>query len=210
MTENDYRLINLRYSCPLLRHEDLQAGRVPTSPTISAVIGGWQAQEALKLIHGMPVNAGQAMVYNGVANQFYRTQFQFREDCLSHETYPDAIELPLQRDVHTAADLFQAVRRDLGFEPLRLALDRDLVVSLVCEACATTREVMKPLAEVGIRRAACPSCGETQRPETVHAIDVDSPLANERFSRLGIPPYDIVLVEGVHDTCACLFAGDRE
>src|SRR5262249_18849418 len=31
MTENDYRLINLRYSCPLLRREDLQAGKVPTA-----------------------------------------------------------------------------------------------------------------------------------------------------------------------------------
>ena len=27
MTENDYRLINLRYSCPLLRREDLQGGQ---------------------------------------------------------------------------------------------------------------------------------------------------------------------------------------
>ena len=51
MTENDYRLINLRYSCPLLRREDLLAGKVPTAPTISSMIGGLQAQEALKLIH---------------------------------------------------------------------------------------------------------------------------------------------------------------
>ena len=51
MTENDYRLINLRYSCPLLRQEDLQAGRVPTAPTIASMIGGLQTQEALKLIH---------------------------------------------------------------------------------------------------------------------------------------------------------------
>src|SRR5688500_2922647 len=29
MTENDYRLINLRYSCPLLKREDLMAGKVP-------------------------------------------------------------------------------------------------------------------------------------------------------------------------------------
>src|SRR5207248_6016115 len=35
MTENDYRLINLRYSCPLLAREELQAGKVPTSPTIA-------------------------------------------------------------------------------------------------------------------------------------------------------------------------------
>ncbi len=32
MTENDYRLISLRYSCPLLRKEDIQQGKVPTAP----------------------------------------------------------------------------------------------------------------------------------------------------------------------------------
>jgi molybdopterin-synthase adenylyltransferase len=40
MTENDYRLINLRYSCPLLKREELQAGKVPTAPTIASMIGG--------------------------------------------------------------------------------------------------------------------------------------------------------------------------
>ena len=31
MTENDYRLINLRYSCPLLKREDLMAGNCTRS-----------------------------------------------------------------------------------------------------------------------------------------------------------------------------------
>jgi adenylyltransferase/sulfurtransferase len=86
MTENDYRLINLRYSCPLLRREDLLSGKVPTAPTIASIIAGLQVQEALKLIHDMPVSAGEAMVFNGVSNQFYSTRLPHREDCLSHET----------------------------------------------------------------------------------------------------------------------------
>src|SRR5262245_41278284 len=108
MTENDHRLINLRYSCPLLRREDLQAGKVPTAPTIASMIGGLQVQEALKLLHGLPVAAGEAMVWNGVANNFYKTTFQRREDCLSHETYSEPIELPLSVDCNTADELFVA------------------------------------------------------------------------------------------------------
>src|SRR5205823_4042886 len=92
MTENDYRLINLRYSCPLLRREELQAGKVPTAPTIASMIGGLQVQEALKLLHGLPVSAGEALVWNGVANNFYKTAFQRRDGCLSHETYPEPAE----------------------------------------------------------------------------------------------------------------------
>jgi len=61
MTENDYRLINLRYSCPLLSREDMQSGKVPTAPTIASMIGALQTQEALKLIHGMPTASGEAM-----------------------------------------------------------------------------------------------------------------------------------------------------
>ncbi len=141
MTDNDYRLINIRYSCPLLRQEDLQAGKVPTAPTISSMIGGLQAQEALKLIHGLPVESGTAMIYNGVANNFYSTQFQPREDCMSHETYPEPLELPIRAERDTAADLLeqacQALRLDLA--ATRIELDRDLVVSLDCAPCGTSR-----------------------------------------------------------------------
>ena len=38
MTDLDYQLINLRYSCPLLRERDFQAGRIPTTPTILSLI----------------------------------------------------------------------------------------------------------------------------------------------------------------------------
>ena len=50
----------------------------------------------------MPVAAGTALVFNGVANQFYSTRLPFRDDCLSHETYPEPVELPLGRDEHGA------------------------------------------------------------------------------------------------------------
>ena len=33
MTQRDYQLLNLRYSCPLLSRDDIIAGKVPTAPT---------------------------------------------------------------------------------------------------------------------------------------------------------------------------------
>src|SRR4051794_528520 len=125
MTENDYRLINLRYSCPLLRREDMQAGKVPTAPTIASMIGGLQVQEALKLLHGLPVSSGEALVFNGVANNFYKTKFQRRDDCLSHETYAEPIELPLSAAAATADELFRAAAEHFPLTvPLNLSLDR--------------------------------------------------------------------------------------
>lgn len=211
MTENDYRLINIRYSCPLLRQEDILAGKVPTAPTISSMIGGLQTQEALKLIHGMPVASGQALIYNGIANQFYNTRYQRREDCLSHETYPEPIELPLSSAQHTAADLFAAAREHAGGgEQITLSLDRDLVVSVDCAQCNTSQPILRPLQLVGMSQAKCPKCGQTARPNIEHTVAAGSKLAGEKLSALGVPPYDIVRVSTERGEQVFLLVGDRD
>ena len=211
MTENDYRLMNLRYSCPLLRQEDLQAGKVPTAPTIASMIGGLQTQEALKLIHGIPVEAGTALVYNGIANRFYKTAFQRRENCLSHEVYPPPRELPVSHR-HTAEQLFHSVRSATGRKgDCQLALERDLVVSIDCVSCGTEQTVMQPLQLVGHERARCPECRETAKPRLVHTVESGSPLANQTLASLGVPPFDLVRVtlDNGEDE-GFLLADDRE
>jgi len=211
MTDADYQLINLRYSCPLLRREDLLMGKVPTAPTISSIIGGLQAQEALKLIHGMPVAEGAALVFNGASNQFYKTNFQHREDCLSHETYDDPIELPLSVREHTAADLFSAVHEHLdGDHTLKLSLDRDLVVSIDCATCDISQSILKPIQSVGMSQAKCLECKQPARPNTEHVIKESSDLANEKLADLGVPAYDIVRVGDNQQEQVFLLSADRE
>ncbi len=210
MTENDYRLISLRYSCPLLRHEDLLAGKVPTAPTISSMIGGLQTQEALKLIHGMPVAAGSAMIFNGVANAFYTTKYPFKEDCLSHDTWPPPADLPLAAADATAGRLFDSVRAQLGGDgPLTICLERDLVVSIDCAACDTSRRVMRPRQAVAMTEATCPDCGELARPEMLNTVEEDSPLAEEKLIDLGIPTYDVVRITAGDHEATFKLAGDR-
>jgi molybdopterin/thiamine biosynthesis adenylyltransferase len=208
MTENDYRLINLRYSCPLLSQDDLSRGRVPTAPTISSMIAALQTQEALKLLHGMAVSAGQALVFSGVTNQFYATQLPFKEDCLSHDMLPEPIEIPLKAAETTANQLFAAARPHFSGEgKLRLELDRDLVASLTCHACGRTRKIMRPQQLVKHREAAC-ECGQTAVPLLVNAVDAAEEFAAEKLSSLGIPPYDIVRVSCGEEERAFLLAGD--
>ena len=208
MTENDYRLINLRYSCPLLKREDLMAGKVPTAPTIASMIGVLQVQEALKLIHGLPVDEGQALVWNGQANNFYKTRYQRKEDCLSHDTYPEPIELPLSAAKSTAAELFTAAASHFGGgTQLTLALDRDLIVSLDCP-CGNRRRVMQPQQLVGAGEAKCPSCGQAAKPHLEHSIDSGTELAGATLAALGIPPYDIVRVSDGEVEQVFLLAGD--
>jgi adenylyltransferase/sulfurtransferase len=207
MTSRDYQLLNLRYSCPLLRREQILEGKVPTAPTIASMMAALEVQEALKIIHGLPVAAGSALVFNGVTNQFYTTQLPFREDCLSHETYPSAVELPLGHGA-TLAELFRAARPTLE-GPLALVLERDLVVALSCPRCSWRGDVFRPRSRLSQTEAVCPACQAAAYPETVHVVDEQSPLIGRTLAELGVPAYDIVRIDGPARSAFCLLAADR-
>jgi molybdopterin-synthase adenylyltransferase len=207
MTERDYQLLNLRYSCPLLRRDQILEGKVPTAPTIASMMGALQVQEALKIIHGLPVAAGSALVFNGVSNQFYSTRLPFREDCLSHETYPAPIELPLGH-AQAVAELFDAARRTLAGR-LTLVLDRDLVTGIDCPRCGWHLDVFRPRSRVSQAEATCPECRQPGRPEITNAIGDDSPLVDRPLAQVGIPPYDIVRIDGEAESGFFLLAADR-
>ncbi|MDG1874430.1 MAG: ThiF family adenylyltransferase [Mariniblastus sp.] len=214
MTENDYRLISLRYSCPLLRQEDLQQGKVPTAPTIASIIGGLQVQEALKLIHDLPAAVGKALVFNGAANRFYQTTFPPREDCLSHETYEDLIELPLSAQKTTVKQLFEAIARSDSTPPsaeakdYRLLLDRDFVTELTCRSCDSTKRIYQTLCKVGSSDGLCERCSEPVSPNTTCEITSDSNLTDRTLSQLGIPNYDIVKVNSGEENFFVLLGED--
>lgn len=187
MTEMDYKLINLKYSCPLLKRDDLLEGKVPTVTTIASIAAAYQVQEALKLIHGMEVQSGCAMVFNGIANNFYITRLPRREDCLSHVFY-DGIEDVRLSNQDTPEDVFRVVGRGT------LQLDRELIVDLSCRSCQITREVFRPLAGVSMREGTCPRCTQPMAANIVHSIEPDSPLSRKKLSDLGVPCYDIIKV----------------
>jgi adenylyltransferase/sulfurtransferase len=210
MTENDYRLISLRYSCPLLKHEDIQKGRVPTAPTIASIIGGLQVQEALKLIHGLPSADGTALVFNGVVNNFYQTKFQRREDCMSHETYDDIINLRIGSQTRVK-DLFLAVAELVAGDAtqMRLRLDRDFLKQLVCRSCETSKSVNEPLCKVGASEGGCEQCGQPLQPETTCEIAAETELADRKLSELGVPDYDIVQVASGEEVYFVLLSDDQ-
>ncbi len=207
MTERDYQLLNLRYSCPLLRRDEILAGKVPTAPTIASMMAALQVQEALKLLHGLPVMAGTALVFNGVGNQFYSTKLPFRPDCLSHETYPPATEVPLGHAA-TVAQLLDAAGTELE-GPVSLGLDRELVLAIECPRCGWRQEIMRPRTNVRQAEATCPNCREAGRPELASAVGQGSPLAERTLAAVGVPAYDIVRVDGSAGSRFFLLAGDR-
>lgn len=201
MTERDYQLINLRYSCPLLKREDIAEGKVPTAPTISSIVAGLQTQEALKIVHGMPVKAGTAMIFNGESNNFYHTAYQRKANCLSHESYGTRVDVPLG-----AADAVEALFA--ATKGVRLHLDRDLVTELAC-GCGRRREVLRPLATVTMKDGRC-ECGQAMRPAITHTVEKGTPLAKRTLRQVGVAPFDVVKVETATSGIYARLAKDRE
>jgi adenylyltransferase/sulfurtransferase len=202
MTERDYQLINLKYSCPLLKREDIAEGKVPTAPTISSMIAGLQTQEALKLLHGLAVKPGAAMVWNGESNNFYTTQFQRKENCLSHETYGEATRAAI-RASDPVESLFATVNGR------RLHLDRDLLVDVECLGCRVKKEILRPVAMVTLRDGKCGSCGALMKTNIVHTVERGTMLASKSLREAGVAPFDIVKIETESSGMYVRLEGDR-
>jgi molybdopterin/thiamine biosynthesis adenylyltransferase len=89
MNEVDYKLLNKRKSCLLLGLDDIQQGKIPTTPTISSIIAGMQVQEAVKYLHKKDFELlnGKGFVFNGLTNESYIVEYQKRDNCPSHYTF---------------------------------------------------------------------------------------------------------------------------
>lgn len=196
MKEADYRLINLRYSCPLLREEDMRRGRVPTTPTIASIMAGWQVQEALKLVHEQSSSESSAMVFHGMTNHVYRTALPLRDDCLSHDPWQPPQRLQEITSQSTATALLAAAAQRTGEAARRIRLDRNLVVELSCAACGHSAPRLTLLSATASSEANCPSCGQPMAPDIIGHVSGDAPeLSSRTLSDLGIPPSDIVMIE---------------
>jgi adenylyltransferase/sulfurtransferase len=117
------------------------------------------------------------------------------------------VELPLGNGSNVRELFVEAGKTIEG--PLTLALERDLVTTIDCPRCDLKTEVFRPRTKVGMSEATCPTCGEPGRPAIVSAIEEDSPLATLPLAKVGIPPYDIVRVDGPEASGFFLLAADR-
>jgi adenylyltransferase/sulfurtransferase len=92
--ETDWAILNKRMSCNLLALESDPGGKVATTPTISSIIAGLQVQEAVKLLHGLPVLAGKGFIFEGLNHTSYKVEYTENADCMSHHTFAEIKVLP--------------------------------------------------------------------------------------------------------------------
>lgn len=210
LTDADYQAISLRYSCPLLARQDLLQGKIPTTPTSASIVGAFQTQEALKLIHDMEVQPGSALMINGLTNDIYQTEYPVKEFCMSHSALGEIIELPdATADQTTLAMLLAEARKRLGKEAA-LLFDNELVVAMHCSQCGQIEPVFRRMARLYENAAICPQCGGRRDMELTHRIDGTETFLGHTLAQIDVPPLSIIKARNGQESCAFEISGDAE
>jgi adenylyltransferase/sulfurtransferase len=206
--KTDWEILDRRMSCNLLLHEPHPEGRVPTTPTISSIIAGIQVQEAVKLLHGMPVLAGKGYVFEGLQHTSYVVDYTENPDCLSHYTLEKVIHLQEQSSALTLGQLRQRAVSDLESEDVVLEFSRDVIDRLVCPKCGAEQEYFVPVGAIPYSEGHCPHCGAMRVVHTLSGFRGQSELADRTLDQLGLPLFDLVIARSPTAEIAYCIAGD--
>ena len=214
--ETDWAILNRRMSCNLLLHEPNPQGRVPTTPTISSVIGGIQVQEAVKLLHGLPTLAGKGYVFEGLNHTSYVTQYTENPECMSHDTLETIVDLSRRSSEMTLEQLTQRGREELGAAEVVVEFSRDVIYQLVCPRCGEREDVFVPVGAIDRAQGMCPACANAEHEPQIRIVETltgyrgEPELAGRTLDRLGLPLFDVFTVRSAEREMSYCMAGDAE
>ncbi len=210
LTDMDYQIINLRYSCPLLARQDILMGKVPTTPTSASIVAAFETQEALKLIHNMEVQPGKALMINGLTNDIYMTEYPVKEYCMSHSRLEPIEELPEATAAGTTLAEVLAIARERLGDAAVLEFDSELVVSMTCGACGNVEPIFKRMARLYEDEAICPNCGAKREMNMTHRITGDEDFLERTFAEMDVPPLGIIRARNGGERVYFELTGDKE
>jgi len=211
LSEQDQRVMAVRDSCGFLAREAYRQGRTPTTPTTSAVIAGVEVQEAVKLLHKeaeLPGLAGHGFFFNGMSYDCFTIEYVRRDDCLSHETWEDAVESGLSSDSATLSDVMKLAREHVG-KGATIDLPCEMVTGLRCGSCGSSETLFRLLDTMKREHAACPECGSVRVPDVAHECNEESPFRHTVLSELGFAVMDILPARAGERNVYIEISGDR-
>jgi len=186
----------------------MEGGRTPTTPTISSIIAGVQAQEAIKHLHGMTTMAGRGWIFEGLSGESYSVEYQRKDECYSHDMLESITSLDGGVADITGRQLLTRAREELGGSTV-LELAHDMIEKLVCASCQGEEPVFSSISSVSASQVSCPNCGDVRREVvTFYKIAGDEPFLDQPLSALGVPPFDIVTARNGDRCIGYELAGD--
>lgn len=189
--ETDWAILEKRLSCNLLTREEMSGGKTPTTPTTSSVIAGIQVQEAVKLLHGLPLLAGRGFVFEGLRHSSYVSSYTESPECMSHVPQTPIVEYHSTSEDTTLEELCDFARDQMGQDNVYLEFSRDIIESLVCPKCGAREELYAHVGSVSSAKGVCKSDGTMREVVTIHGFRSGDSIGNRRLSELGLPRFDL-------------------
>ncbi|BBB48025.1 HesA/MoeB/ThiF family protein [Pelolinea submarina] len=191
LSEEDYKILEKRASCNRLAKNFFVERKIPTTPTISSIIGAIQTQEALKILHKKSVKTGQATYFNGISNESFQIIYSEKKDCMSHYSLPKIIEdKTLSSGSSTLKDILTAGKRLIG-EDVWFGIPT-FITTGKCPICEKEQVFNKPLFKLTYNDAVCPDCKVPFLLEPYERIDGDEPFISNSLRDVGIPSFHIL------------------
>jgi molybdopterin/thiamine biosynthesis adenylyltransferase len=207
--ETDWAILNKRMSCNLLALEATSEGKVATTPTISSIVAGLEVQEAVKLLHGLPVLAGQGFIFEGMNHTSYKVDYTENDACMSHHTLEEVAPLQQTSRELTLEQLLTRAQHDLGANEATLEFSRDVIHKLACAGCGAEEEVFAAVGTVAYARGKCPKCGQRRAVITAHGYSGTEPYGKRTVEQMGLPLFDVFTARSTEREVAYLVAGDE-
>jgi molybdopterin/thiamine biosynthesis adenylyltransferase len=205
MTKQDYALANIRYACP---PGSIMEGVAITTPMSASIIGAMQVQEAVKLLHGHPVEGGQGVIYSAETLRLTHVSYPRRADCPAHQTFDPVIKIPQRAADLTVGELIRiAVPHVEG--KASLILPDQIVTYVYCPHCDQPEKVYRPYRQIVPDQVPCPACQTERVFDVANAITASDTTHDITLAQLGIPALDIVEIRAAHGRAYLELSGDQ-
>lgn len=198
LNETDFALISKRKSCLLLGNDEIETGKIPTTPTISSIIAGIQVQEAIKYLHKkdeLPFLAGKGFVFNGLNNESYVVEYQNKEDCLSHYKFENFFNINKTFSECRFIDIDSIVKNLFENKPYSIIFNNDIIYSLEDET-GLKNEFFANMNCTKVEDIT--NSGKLLKPHSVTNIysisDIFGKFYNRKLIESGIPYNEILTV----------------
>ncbi|MCO5190167.1 MAG: ThiF family adenylyltransferase [Anaerolineae bacterium] len=209
LTDHDFQMIGLRYSCPLLARENVLQGKVPTTPTSASIVAAFQTQEALKIIHGMEVEPGVGMMINGLTNDIYKTEYPVVADRLHAPLEPIVPLANNCSDTTTLADLLTIARGMIGSEAA-LEFSGEIVISMTDPESGDEQFYFKRMARLTEREYLSPTSGLRRDMHLTHRVTGEEDFLNRTLAEFDQPPLAIIRARNGKERIYLELTGDKD
>lgn len=174
---------------------------IPTAPTISSIIAGWQTQLAVKHLHGKKIPFGQRLALFGLSDMCERFAISPDSRCQDHSSNSilfddEIIELAMDVNNTSLKQLSKIIYDDLGMgDNTVISFDFELLINGICPTCGEEKEFFRPLTSVLLSEILCPKCESTFVLNTVQDLKGNEPYSNLTLMQLGVPPMHILTIK---------------